>query len=393
VDSKQGGVRAPSVVEYHGVTESKQISDLLRERIKARDFPSAVYLAAEKGEIVFSGALGSAVAEPETIAAEIDTIYDLASLTKPLITGLLCARLLEKKKLDLAEPIAKYFGQFSSPDKDQITVQQLLTHTSGFAAWKPFYLLTGDAEKKKRVIELIAAEPLLNAPDTKAVYSDLNFLMLGFLLEKIYGERLDGIAASEIFLPLGVQKTFFDPPAEFKHRIAASERGNAYEKQTCIKSGYDISGYPWREEVIWGEVHDGNAYFLDGIAAHAGLFSTAAETLKIARQFLAGPTELLAPETCRMFHTNFTPGLNEARSLSFELAATENSTAGDALAKNSFGHLGFTGTSLWIEPETERVLILLTNRTHARELPFANLNRVRRTFHGLAINALKDAEK
>jgi len=375
------------------VSEVKQISDLLRERIAARDFPSAVYLIAEKGEVIFSGALGAAVAEPETIAAGMETIYDLASLTKPLVTGLLCAGLLEEKKLHLAEPVSKYFAEFNSPDKARITIQQLLTHTSGFAAWKPFYLLMGNggvndyAEKKQRVIEIIASEPLTYAPDAKAVYSDLNFLLLGFLLEKIYSARLDKIAAGEIFGPLELTKTFFNPPAEFKTLTAASERGNEYEKQTCLENGYDVSGYPWRTDVIRGEVHDGNAYFLDGVAAHAGLFSTAAETLKIARQFLPGSTELLRPETCRIFCTDLTPGLNEARSIAFDLAATAGST-GEALAKDSFGHLGFTGTSLWIEPGTERVFILLTNRTHARELPFANINPVRREFHRLASSIL-----
>lgn len=361
-----------------------------------RDFPSAVYLVAEKGEAVFSDALGSAVAESETIAAGMDTIYDAASLTKVLVTGLLSAKLLEEKKLQLADHVSKYFTQFDSAEKGRITVGQLLTHTSGFAAWKPFYLLAGDAayaEKKESVTGLIASEPLINAPDAKAVYSDLNFLILGFLLEKIYGERLDVIAENEIFRPLGLQKTFFNPPPALKGEIAASERGNEYEKQTCIERGYDTRKNRWREGVIWGEAHDGNAYFMDGVAGHAGLFSTAHEILKIARQFLPGWTKLLKPETCRMFQTNFTPGLNEARSLSFELAATEGSTAGEALSKDSFGHLGFTGTSLWIEPATERIFILLTNRTHARALPFANINQVRREFHRLAINALKSFEK
>lgn len=374
------------------MAEAKQISDLLRERIEAGDFPSAVYLVAEKGEVVFSGALGLAVAEPEKIAPMLETIYDAASLTKVLVTGLLCAGALEENKLQLTEPVSKYFPQFDSPDKAGITVQQLLTHTSGFAAWKPFYLLAGKTDyeaKKKNVTELIAAEPLINAPGTKAVYSDLNFLILGFLLEEIYGDRLDRVAEGEIFRPLELERTFFNPPPELAREIAASERGNEYEKQVCLESGYDITNYSWREDVIRGEVHDGNAYFMGGVAAHAGVFSTAQEILKIARQFLPGSTRLLKPETCRMFHTDLTPGLNEARSLAFELAATEGSTAGEALARDSFGHLGFTGTSLWIEPGSERIFILLTNRTHARALPFANINGVRREFHRLGVEALK----
>ncbi len=127
---------------------------------------------------------------------------------------------------------------------------------------------------------------------------------------------------------------------------------------------------------------------MNGVSGHAGLFSTVGETFKIAQQFLANQTTLLKPETCKLFRTNFTKGFNEARSIAFQLAETPDSTASNALAKDSFGHLGFTGTSLWIEPETERIFILLTNRTHARELPFANLNSTRRKFHKLAIKIL-----
>jgi CubicO group peptidase (beta-lactamase class C family) len=148
--------------------------------------------------------------------------------------------------------------------------------------------------------------------------------------------------------------------------------------------GYDVSRYDWRDYQIWGEVHDGNCWFMKGVSGHAGLFSTAEETFRIARQFLAAETILLKPETCRLFRTNFTPTLNEARSVAFQLAATPESTASEALSKDSFGHLGFTGTSLWIEPERERVFILLANRTHAHALPFLNINSVRRRFHELA---------
>ncbi|HLM55781.1 MAG TPA: serine hydrolase, partial [Pyrinomonadaceae bacterium] len=140
---------------------------------------------------------------------------------------------------------------------------------------------------------------------------------------------------------------------------------------------------------IWGEVHDGNAYFLGGSAGHAGLFSTAAETHKIAVQFLERTSRMFSPETCALFRTNMTGGLNEARSLAWQLAATPESAAGPRLPSDAFGHLGFTGTSCWLDPSRERVLILLTNRTHARPLPFVNINGVRRRFHTLAVEALE----
>jgi len=148
----------------------------------------------------------------------------------------------------------------------------------------------------------------------------------------------------------------------------------------------------WREGTVWGEVHDGNAFFLGGVAGHAGLFSTANDTLTIANQFIAGQSRLLKPDTCELFRQNMTRDLNEARSFAWQLAATKDSTAGQSLPPDAFGHTGFTGTSCWIDAQAERVFILLTNRTHARALPFANINSVRREFHKLAVAALDTVE-
>lgn len=365
--------------------KSVEISEFLQSRIEAKDFPSAVYLVAEKGEIVLQDAVGAAVVEPEKIPARLDTIYDLASLTKVLITGLLCAKLIESGEVNLADKAAKYFGEFDTNEKRGITIENLLTHTSGFPNWKPFYLF---ADSKFQIPRLIASEPLANPISSKVVYSDFNFLLLGFLLENIHGESLDKIAANEIFAPLSLQNTFFNPPPELREKIAASEKGNEFEKQTVESTLPEIRLSPsaFRAHQIWGEVHDGNCYFMNGVSGHAGLFSNAGEVFKIARQFLPATTALLKPETCRLFRTNLTAGLNEARSLAFQLAETPDSSAGAALSKDSFGHLGFTGTSLWIDPQKERIFILLTNRTHHRELPFVLLNSVRRRFHELAFS-------
>ncbi|MGI8495662.1 MAG: serine hydrolase domain-containing protein [Pyrinomonadaceae bacterium] len=397
--------------------KSEEISTFLKTRIDAKDFPSAVYLIAEKGEIVFQDALGFAVVEPEKIEARIDTIYDLASLTKVLVTGLLCAKLIETGEIDLNDKILKYFAGFDANEKREITIENLLTHTSGFAAWKPFYLLEEKERKTAReqeereklstsdafgtladarVSALIFSLPFDNPPNSKVVYSDLNFITLGFLIEKICAKTLDEAAKQEIFEPLNLQNTFYNPPESLRENIAASEKGNEYEKQICIEQGYlrpsaAAGGSDFfRRYQICGEVHDGNCYFMRGVSGHAGLFSTAFETFKIAQQFLAEESVLLKPETCKLFRANFTPGLNEARSVAFQLAATKDSTASDVLSKDSFGHLGFTGTSLWIEPGTERIFILLTNRTHARELPFENINSVRRKFHELASGQLNE---
>jgi CubicO group peptidase (beta-lactamase class C family) len=366
---------------------TNQISEFLQSRIDANDFPSAVYLIAEKGEIVLQDALGFAVVEPEHIEARIDTIYDLASLTKVLVTGLRCARFFNDEEL-LSQKVSKFFNGFDKDGKQEITIKNLLTHTSGFRAWKPLYL-------GKNLWSEVYEEKLEYPTNSKVVYSDLNFIWLSLIIEEIHQYDFESIAKEIIFEPLNLQNTFFNPPKELQKRIAASEKGNKFEKQTCIEQGFLNPSAPangsdkFRDYQIWGEVHDGNCYFMNGVSGHAGLFSTAEEVFKIAQQFLANQTTLLQPETCELFRTNFTPDLNEARSIAFQLAETPDSTASKALSKDSFGHLGFTGTSLWIEPETERIFILLTNRTHAHELPFVNINSIRRKFHELAQDFLQ----
>lgn len=364
------------------------ISSLLAERIAAGDFPSAVYLVAEHGRASFAGALGHAVREmaaEQQRDATLDTIYDLASLTKPLITGLLCARRIENGELHPDGEVRSYLPEFDRADRRKITVGQLLTHTSGLPAWRPLYI---EAADKAQVLRVIAEQPLEFVPGARVLYSDLGFITLGLLLEKLAGARLAEIARREIFEPLELRRTFFNPELAMKTEVAACEMGNAFEREMC--RGMKIAEWAnWREHLIWGEVHDGNAHFLGGAAGHAGLFSTARETLRLAEQFMPGSTRLLQPATCALFRTRMTEGLEEERSLAWQLAATRDSTAGPALAPDSFGHLGFTGTSCWIDPSHERIFILLTNRTHARSLPFVNINSVRRTFHTLAVAALE----
>src|ERR1700730_8620555 len=361
-----------------------KISSFLAQHMAAGDFPSAVYLIAEHGRVVFADALGHAVREPQTVTASLETIYDLASLTKPLVTGLLSARRIESGELTLDASVSHYLPEFDRADKHMITVRQLLTHTSGLPAWRPLYVLA--AGKREATIAAIANERVEYSPGASVVYSDLGFITLGFLLERMASKSFVQLASHEIIEALSLNQTFLDPGIAIRSRVAASERGNAYERGTV---GALSSESPFlRENVIWGEVHDGNAYFLGGAAGHAGLFSTAGETLRIAEQFVPARTKLLRPETCALFRTNMTAGLKEARSIAWQMALTKESTAGPDLPPDSFGHTGFTGTSCWIDSMSERVFILLTNRTQARSLPFANINSVRRQFHSLAAEAL-----
>ncbi len=367
------------------ISSAETISALLTERVAAGDFPSAVYLVAQGREVVFAGATGNAVVEPQILPASLDTIYDLASLTKPLVTGLLCARRIESGELTLDSAVAHYLPEFDRTDKQAITIRELLTHSSGLPAWRPLYILAEG--ERDRAAGAIASLDLECQPGSCVIYSDLGFIALGLLLERITGHPLAKLARSEIFQPLKLEHTFFNPEMAMQTGIAACETGNAYERQSCQDAeGGDYAD--WREGLIWGEVHDGNAHFLGGAAGHAGLFSTAADTLILAHQFLAVQSQLLKPETCEVFRTNMTKGLQEARSLGWQMAETPLSTAGPDLPGDSFGHTGFTGTSCWIDPNSERVFLLLTNRTHAHPLPFTNINSVRRRFHSLAIAAL-----
>jgi serine-type D-Ala-D-Ala carboxypeptidase len=367
-----------------------EISNLLRSRISSGEFPSAVYVVGQSGKPVFADALGDAVREPEVHVATFETIYDLASLTKPLVTGFLCARLLEQGLIDIDAPVARYLPEFDRPDKRSITTRHLLTHTSGLPAWRPLYLFAKD---KGDTVGAIAAEGLACDQGERVIYSDLGFIALGFVLQKVSGTLLTQLAEREIFETLRLQKSFFNPSAAARTGIAACENGNAYERDMCERdfSGRNYDG--WRGGGIWGEVHDGNAYFLGGAAGHAGLFSNAAETFRIAHQFVSESSELLSPQTCSLFRENMTAGLNEARSFAWQLAATPESTAGTGLPGDAFGHTGFTGTSCWIDAQHQRVFILLTNRTHARKLPFANINATRREFHSLAVAALDGIKK
>jgi len=372
---------------------NEQISDFLSERIAANDFPSAVYLVAEKGEIVFHDALGFAVIKPEPFEASLDTVYDLASLTKPLVTGLIAANLVDDKELRLSDSASVWVKSFNTADKRDITLLQLLSHTSGLASWKPFYLEVNDPLK---IESFIAGYPREFAVSSRVEYSDLNFTVLMSVIVSLANRPLNEVFQDKVFGHLQLDDTCYNPLSEILiSRIAGSEEGNQYERKTCWDLGYFGTGYPerdpdgyFRSSQIWGDVHDLNAYFMYGVAGHAGLFSTAEEVFRIALQFLPQYTQLLKPETCELFHTNFTKGMNEDRSFAFQLASTKDSTAGTMMSPESFGHNGFTGTSLWIDPIKDRIFVLLTNRTHNHPLPFVNINSVRRRFHDIAIEEL-----
>ncbi|HSE36416.1 MAG TPA: serine hydrolase domain-containing protein, partial [Blastocatellia bacterium] len=378
---------------------SEIISSFLKTQIARGSLPGAQYVVGEDLQIVAEDALGLAVVDPEHIPTTLDTIYDFASLTKPLVTALLVVRLAERGALDLNAPLACYLSEFNDKEKREITLERLLTHTSGLPNWRPLYLEAQNRADVPAAIARILLEPQPNNP-SDVIYSDLNYLLLGFVLERVTGDRLDLLAKREIFDPLRLKRTMFNPPPELLREIAATERGQEFElanaiadakarswgQSAAVASPYNrvgVSEARWRKHVIWGEVHDGNANFMEGVAGHAGLFSTAREAFRIANQFLAG-SQLLKPESLDLFTSNLTPGCTTSRSLAWILAETSDCSAGPALPPTAFGHNGFTGTSIWIDPNKRRVFVLLTNRVHPR-VDAIDMRDIRRRFNSLAV--------
>jgi CubicO group peptidase (beta-lactamase class C family) len=375
------------------VSGSRKVYEYLQSEIEHGSFPGAQYLIGEGGEVTAEGALGHASIEPERRLSTVETIYDLASLTKPLVTSLLLVKMYERGLLDLDAPVGDYLDEFKSRsgsnESGVITLKRLMTHTSGLPNWRPLYL---ECRDRKDVAPFIArlARDEQGAP--QLIYSDLNYVLLGFALERATGERLDRLAEREIFMPLGLKDTMFNPPPELRHRIAATERGQQFERANAIAdAGVPASrpeGYGWREGVIWGEVHDGNAHFLGGVAGHAGLFSTAREVFRIANQFLSG-SRLLKPESLPLFTENLTPGFDTARSIGWILCSTADCSGGPGLPPTGIGHNGFTGTSVWMDAARRRVFILLTNRVHPR-VTGIDIKSIRQRFNMLARESLNE---
>jgi CubicO group peptidase (beta-lactamase class C family) len=364
---------------------STTLTEFIQGKIREGLFPSASYLIAEKGVVAEAEAFGHAVREPELIQARKETIYDIASLTKPLVTGLIAAQLYERNELSLESTLSRYFGE-TIGDKGAITVTELLTHSSGLPAWRPFYLFENAKEPFENVFSQIVEALFEYKTGERVVYSDYNFLLLGMIIEKVTGLKLKEAAEQLVIAPLSLHDTFFNPPADRKEDIAASEKGNAYEMSMCLEMYPDIilTADKFREDVIWGEVHDGNCFYLGGAAGHAGLFSNAREVNMLAHQFLSDYSQLLTPSTCSLFYKNYTKGLDQDRSFAFQLASTKGSSAGGNLPESCFGHLGFTGTSLWIDPLNDRVFVLLTNRTHVETPVFADLAETRKEFNSIS---------
>ncbi|MFQ6083283.1 MAG: serine hydrolase domain-containing protein [Candidatus Aminicenantia bacterium] len=349
----------------------------LSSQIEKGTFPGVSFLIAQGEEILIHEALGYSVVQPIRIKATPQTIYDLASLTKPLVTASLSVLLFQEKAIKPADQLKKFYSGLDS-DKKSIELIDLLTHQSGFPDWYPLYL---EGQNKEELIDFLLEIPLQYKPKTKVVYSCLDYILMGDILEKITNQDLEELSQKYLFQPLGLKNTFFNPSYQLKLKIAATEKGNKYEQEKCGQRKKEYNG--WRRDIIWGEVHDQNCFALGGAAGNSGLFSNTEEIYCFLVQFIKEKSILFKPDTLDFFYQNYTSHSSEHRSVGWQIASSEQCSAGQHFSPFSIGHTGFTGTSLWIDPSKEAMFIFLTNRLHP-EYKEINFNIIRQKFHNLA---------
>jgi len=356
-------------------TRLEEAFAVVSEGIGAGAYPGAVAAVGGPDGLEAMRAFGHSAVEPEPIPMQTDTIFDLASLTKVVATTPAVLRLIEDGAIALEQPVHELLPAFRDR---RVTICHLLTHTSGLPAWKGLYLEHRGWEDYIKGICQVAPE---REPGVAVTYSDLGFLLLGAVVMRVTGQSLPDLCRTAVFEPLGMTETGWLPTAP-RERIAATERTNSTE--ISMTEG-QADGFPWRTSLMWGEAHDGNAWYgLGGVASHAGLFGTAADLARCCTAWLNGGGPILKPSTVALATANWTPGMAEQRGLGWQKPPAPS--AGDRLTPAAYGHTGFTGTSIWIDPGQSFFAILLTNRVH----PYARegLTPVRSAFMDAVVNSL-----
>jgi CubicO group peptidase (beta-lactamase class C family) len=319
---------------------------VLLEAVAARVFPAAVIEVGGRDDVIWREAFGSLTYEPGAPAASSDTIFDLASLTKVLATTTLAMSAISQGVLTLADPVARWIPEWSGADRQAVTARDLLLHASGLPAWRPLYRT---CRSRAQFISAIAATPLERAPGAASLYSDLGFILLGCLLERALGQALDE-AFEALAVGVDAGPIRFNPPADWLARIAPTEID------------------PWRGRLLQGEAHDENAAALGGVAGHSGLFGPVAPVGRLARLWLAAslwstaPPPFDVPALVSEFTTRASVPAS-SRALGWD-TMLPTSSCGTRMSSRAFGHTGFTGTTVWIDPRTRAYVVLLTNRVH-----------------------------
>ena len=321
-----------------------EIDQVVDGALAARKMPGCVVLIARHGKVVFLRAYGHRSLEPVESKMTTDTVFDLASLTKPIATATSVMLLVEQGELVLDEPVTRYLPEFAQNGKEAITVRQLLTHQGGLIADND---LEGYADGPEKAIERTLATKPQAAPGETFVYSDVGFIVLGELVRRVAGEDLDRFVAAHIFQPLGMLETGYRPHEELRQRAAPTEKRDGR----------------WMQ----GEVHDPRAFALGGVAGHAGLFSTAEELAVYAQMLLGegefGGVRILQPETVAQM-TRPQDVRRGLRALGWDVKTGYSSNRGTNFSDRAFGHGGFTGTALWIDPQLDLTVVFLSNRVH-----------------------------
>lgn len=345
---------------------------VLAEEIGTGRLPGAVAVVARRGVIVMHRALGWAQQQPERRLMQPDTLFDLASLTKVMATLPAVLQLLERGAFRLDDPVSLYFPDFTGEGREEVRIRHLLTHTGGLPPGLPLW--QGDGTRAERVSRIFRVA-LQEQPGTRVMYTDLGFILLGELVEKVTGTSLDRHCQDHLFGPMGLREARFNPPPAYRSRCAATEYREQLGRHQC------------------GEVHDENATGLGGVAGHAGLFATAAEVAAYGQMWLnggsLGGTQFLSPATVAAATREQTPGLADSRGWGWIVARPNADflSCGDLFAPGAFGHTGFTGTSLWVDPTRELVVALLANRVHLGRTE--HILRLRPRFHNAVASAVR----
>src|SRR6266704_476447 len=331
--------------------------------IEKKELPGAVVLVSRHGKAVWRKAYGARAVEPQPEAMTTDTIFDLASLTKVVATTTSIMILIEQGKVRLNDSVVKFIPEMKEGGRDAITIEHLLTHTTGFA---PDFDLRERWIGYDEAIKRLYREPLRSQPGARFVYSDINYIALGEVVHRVSGQMLDEFAKRNIFAPFGLRDTGFRPDTKLTSRIAPTEKRRGqmnYLGDTGADSG------PEAEQWLRGQVHDPTSFRMGGVAGHAGLFSTADDISIFCQMILNGGTyngvRILSPMTiATMTRPHAVAENGAARGLGWDIATTFSANKGDLFPLGSFGHTGFTGTSIWIDPASDTFVIFLSNRVH-----------------------------
>ena len=320
------------------------IDSIVNNAIQDQQVPGAVVLVWHDGRVLYRRAFGHRSLEPRRELMTAGTIFDVASLTKVIATTTAVMQLVQKGDVRLNDPVAKYLPEFSDSDKSEITVRELLTHHSGL---REDLDLTAQWRGRDVALKMVGAEKPIFPPGSRFLYSDINFISLGALVEKVSGTPLDQYCLEHVFRPLGMLHTRFLPSPAWLPKIAPTQ-------------------YDENNRMLRGIVHDPTARRMGGVAGHAGLFSTADDLSTFAQALLKG-SSVLSPLTVEKMTTPQQPPTSQVlRGLGWDIDSPFSSNRGDLLPVGSYGHTGFTGTSLWIDPVTRTFIIILANGVHPR---------------------------